>query len=79
MEIRKILVPTDFSETARAAVDQALILAIKYDAELTVLHARLLFEDDPAELPEKLSSLQREENEVENALMKKIKKCSFAT
>ncbi len=76
MEIRKILVPTDFSETARAAVDQALILAVKYDAELTVLHARLLFEDDPAELPKKLSSLQREENKVENALMKQVKKCT---
>ena len=76
MEIRKILVPTDFSETAHAAVEQALILAVKYDAELTVLHARLLFEDDPAELPKKLSSLEEEEKEVENALMRKIKKCT---
>ncbi len=76
MEIRRILVPTDFSETAHAAVEQALILAIKYDAELTVLHARLLFEDDPAVLPEKLSSLKKEEQDVEKALMQRIKQCT---
>ncbi len=76
MEIRKILVPTDFSETARAAVDQALILAVKYDAELMVLHARLLFEDDPAELPEKLSSLKKEEQDIEKSIMDRVKKCT---
>lgn len=76
MEIRKILVPTDFSEAAHAAVEQALILAVKYDAELIVLHARLLFEDDPAVLPGKLSSLKKEEKNLESALMERIQQCT---
>ncbi|APF19227.1 UspA domain-containing protein [Caldithrix abyssi DSM 13497] len=74
MDIKRILVPTDFSETARAALDQALFLAARYDAELTVLHARLLFEDDPAELEHKLKDLKAEEKEVEHALLDKLRK-----
>ncbi len=74
MSIKRILVPTDFSETARAALDQALILTAKFDAELTVLHARLLFEDDPVELEEKLKDLKAEEKHVEEVLLEKMKK-----
>ncbi|NOX90276.1 MAG: universal stress protein [Calditrichaeota bacterium] len=73
MRIKKILVPTDFSETARAAVDQALFLTAKYNAELTVLHARLMFEDDPSELPKKLASLEKEEHDVEAKLLSRLK------
>jgi len=74
MQIKKILVPTDFSETAKAALDQALFLTAKFDAELTVLHARLLFEDDPVEMEEKLKKVESEEHEVEALLLEKMRK-----
>lgn len=73
MEIKKILVPTDFSDTACAAVAQALFLTAKYDAELTILHARLIFDDDPTELPEKLSSLKNEEKDVEQHILERMR------
>ncbi len=73
MNIKKILVPTDFSDTAKAALDQALLLAAKFKAELTVLHARLLFEDDPVELEEKLREVKSEEHEVEQKLLEKMR------
>lgn len=38
LPIRKILVPTDFSEHSRAAFDLACALARDYGAELLVLH-----------------------------------------
>jgi len=74
MQIKKILVPTDFSETAKAALDQALFLTANFDAELTVLHARLLFEDDPVEMEEKLKKVESEEHEVEALLLEKMRK-----
>jgi nucleotide-binding universal stress UspA family protein len=36
--IRSILVPTDFSETADRAIEQALVLAQKFEAKITLLH-----------------------------------------
>ena len=38
MEIRKILVPVDFSDDSRSAFDQAIALARHFDAELTLYH-----------------------------------------
>ncbi|MDZ7271703.1 MAG: universal stress protein [candidate division KSB1 bacterium] len=45
--IRRILFPTDFSSCADQALDYALRLARQYQAELHVLHATVLHEDDP--------------------------------
>lgn len=39
MDCREILVPTDFSEPARVALDHALELAEAFGASLTILHA----------------------------------------
>ena len=47
MKIKRILYPTDFSETARQALTHALFLAEQYDAELHLLHAVVLHEFDP--------------------------------
>lgn len=47
MQIRKILFPTDFSETANLALAHALYLAEKYDAELHMLHVVVLHAEDP--------------------------------
>jgi universal stress protein A len=38
MEIKKILCPTDFSETSEKAVEYALFLATAHQAQLTLLH-----------------------------------------
>ena len=47
MGIEDILFPTDFSEPAKRALPHALMMATKCDARITVLHVRVLFEDDP--------------------------------
>ena len=52
MKIKKILVPTDFSEPANKAVDQAVFFAARSDAEIVIVHARVMFEDNPGKLPE---------------------------
>jgi len=38
IELKRILVPTDFSEFSSAAIDYACTLADKFDAELHLLH-----------------------------------------
>jgi len=45
--IKKILFPTDFSNCSKQALLHAVRLAREYEAELHVLHAVVLHEDDP--------------------------------
>ncbi|MBI2388398.1 MAG: universal stress protein [Deltaproteobacteria bacterium] len=40
--IRHVLIPTDFSETAEAAIDVAIGFAAKFDASMTLLHVYTL-------------------------------------
>jgi nucleotide-binding universal stress UspA family protein/CheY-like chemotaxis protein len=47
IKLHRILFPTDFSRCANQALAHALYLAKQYDAELHMLHAHVLFEDDP--------------------------------
>jgi nucleotide-binding universal stress UspA family protein len=47
MKIEKILFPTDFSPSSEQALDHALFLAKEFNAELHMLHAVVLHEDDP--------------------------------
>jgi nucleotide-binding universal stress UspA family protein len=47
IRIKKILFPTDFSESATLALSHALYLAHRYDAELHMLHVIELHTDDP--------------------------------
>jgi nucleotide-binding universal stress UspA family protein len=42
-----VLYPTDFSETAENALPHALTLSVLLKARLTLLHVRVLMEDDP--------------------------------
>jgi len=69
MKINKILVPTDFSEPANKAVDQAILFAIANDAEVVVVHARVMYEENPEKLPE----LEEREKVRENELLEKLK------
>ena len=50
IELRKILVPTDFSECARVALAQALDLARQHGAEVHFLHVMMAYEEDPYSL-----------------------------
>ncbi len=47
LNVRTILYPTDFSETAKQALHHALFLAEQFEAELHMLHAVVLHEHDP--------------------------------
>ena len=47
MEVRRLLFPTDFSESAEQALPHALEISRNFDAHLTVLHVRTPFGDDP--------------------------------
>ena len=47
-EIHKVLFTTDFSEAAHRAMPHAVEFAGLYGADLTVLHVRTLFSDDPS-------------------------------
>lgn len=47
LKIEKILFPTDFSSCADRALDYALVFARRYGAQLHMLHAVVLHEDDP--------------------------------
>jgi len=47
LNVRRILYPTDFSETAAQALNHALFLAEQFEAELHMLHAVVLHEADP--------------------------------
>ena len=47
IQLKKILFPTDFSRCANQAFWRAIYLARKYQAELFMLHAIVLHDDDP--------------------------------
>ncbi len=47
LQVKKILFPTDFSRHSNRALLHSLRLAKKYKAELHMLHALVLWDDDP--------------------------------
>ncbi len=47
MNIKHILVPSDFYETSRMAFDHAVALARRFSARISLLHVITLFDDDP--------------------------------
>jgi len=47
IKVKKILFPTDFSRRGNRALLHSLNLAKKYKAELHMLHALVLWDDDP--------------------------------
>ena len=50
MKLKKVLLPTDFSESAEQALRQAVALALLTKAELHIFHAVLLHAEDPQHL-----------------------------
>lgn len=47
MQVKRILVPTDFSQPSQCALRHAAELARKFDAELILTHIRTPYADDP--------------------------------
>ena len=58
IKIRKILYPTDFSDSSDAALAHALQLSGRYKAELHMLHAHVLHDADPADVAHRFPSLE---------------------
>ena len=46
MAFKKLVVPVDFSEFSDEAVEYAMFIAEKSCADITLLHAVILFEED---------------------------------
>ncbi len=47
MKVERILMPTDFSDCANAALTHAVVLARQFEAELHLLNVVVLHQDDP--------------------------------
>ena len=62
MQPKRILLPTDFSECANAALDHALILAQRFDADLHLLHVAIeeesLSEDEPLDTQDLMDQIE---------------------
>lgn len=75
ISIKKILLPTDFSESSGKAFGHALSLAEKYEAEIILLHVLVIYEDDPHQASVKFDALKKfyeESEERANSLMEGI-------
>jgi len=59
IELKKILFPTDFGESAEEALRYAAMLASQYDAELTMMHVVSLFSDGSSTAEEQISEMER--------------------
>lgn len=49
--IAKVLLATDFSQASQHALEHAALIAARHDAELHVVHARVVGDDDPQDFP----------------------------
>ncbi|MGD2121617.1 MAG: universal stress protein [Gemmatimonadota bacterium] len=72
IELRNILFPTDFSECSRQALSYAAKLATEHGAELHVMHAIVLHEDDPHDPAHHLPDPQEIRNVLEKLAEKRM-------
>lgn len=76
MKLDSILFPTDFSECADHALDQAIRLAAAHDASLHVFHGLVLHEEDPGRVNASLSRyLEHAEAEAGKLLFGHRERC----
>ncbi len=71
-KINNILFPTDFSRCADQALNHALFLAKKYGAELHIIHAVVLFDNDPNVIPKKFPELDELRSRLERITDERI-------
>ena len=72
-ELKHILVPSDFSDTARHALAHALALANKTNAKITLLHIVTIFDDDPYNPKQTFPDLDDYYNYIQKRAGEKIK------
>ncbi len=58
ISVKKILLPTDFSESSVRTFKHALSLAEKYEAEVILLHVLVLYQEDPHQAMGKFDTLK---------------------
>ena len=73
INIKKIVVPCDFSKLSKDAINTALYLCEKFDADLTVVHARVLFADNPDIVTGEFEELKEYEQQVDKKILEKMK------
>jgi len=73
IKIKQILVPTDFSKLSIRAIDMAMILSREFHAYLNIVHARVLYTDDPSRIKDEIEDLKRYEKKVDDEISAKIK------
>jgi nucleotide-binding universal stress UspA family protein len=84
MNIQHILVPLDFSEFSDKALDFTLSIAAKFQSEITLFHAVVLFQDDVGEeqrLQEYEEWIKRREQNIHlqmNNSLQKTKNCGLS-
>ncbi len=71
--LRKILVPTDFSQPAEKALGYALYLARQYDAELHLLHVIVLHGEDPYNPDHHFPDVEDAREQVERQTAKQMR------
>ena len=59
IRVKKVLLPTDFSDSSAHAFGHALSLAEKYEAEIILLHVLVIYEEDPHQASHKFDVLRK--------------------
>jgi nucleotide-binding universal stress UspA family protein len=77
-KINKILFPTDFSRCADQALEHAVFLAEKYGAEIHVLHAVTLFNDQPEVVNDEFEETEEMIKKLEDIAELQLNKVSVA-
>jgi nucleotide-binding universal stress UspA family protein len=78
LKIKKILFPTDFSRCADQALEHAVFLAEKYDAEIHVLHTVTLFNDQSSVVNEEFKETEEMIKKLEDIAEAQLNKVSDA-
>jgi nucleotide-binding universal stress UspA family protein len=73
IRINKIVVPCDFSELSKNALNLALFLTESFSAKLTVVHARILYEDNPNMIAGEIKSLKEYEKQMDDMILEQMK------
>lgn len=71
-KIKKILMPTDFSENANQALRYGARMADLFDAELTLFHVISIYEEDPYDQKHKFPDLKAFNAKLEVSAMSKM-------
>jgi nucleotide-binding universal stress UspA family protein len=78
LQLKRILFPTDFSRCADQALEHAVFLAEKYDAEIHVLHAVTLFNDQPEVVNDEFDETEKMIKKLEDIAELQLNKVSDA-